>query len=230
MKLIAFNGSPRKKWNTATLLRHAMEGAESEGAKTKLYNLYDLDYRGCTSCFACKRIGGKSYGHCPVKDDLKPIFREVEKADALLIGSPIYFGITTGETRSFLERLMFQYSAYDPERSTLFGRKIRTGFIYTAGATDEMVRKMGFDRNAKGTEMSMQRIFGSCESFFVTDTCHFDDYAKYVSTRSLQVFLQHPEKYHGFNPGEKKKHREEEFPIDCEKAHEFGARLVRSGK
>jgi multimeric flavodoxin WrbA len=227
MKLIAFNGSPRKKWNTATLLRHAMEGAESEGAKTKLYNLYDLDYRGCTSCFACKRIGGKSYGHCPVKDDLKPIFREVEKADALLIGSPIYFGITTGETRSFLERLMFQYSAYDPERSTLFGRKIRTGFIYTAGATDEMVREMGFDRNAKGTEMSMQRIFGSCESFFVTDTCQFDDYTKYVSSRSLQVFSQHPEKYPGFNPGEKKKRRDEQFPLDCKKAYELGARLVR---
>ena len=85
-------------------------------------------------------------------------------------------------------------------------------------------------RNAKWTEMSMLRIFGSCESFFVTDTYHFDDYTKYVSTRSLQVFLQHPDKYHGFNLGEKKKHRDEQYPIDCEKSHEFGARLVRSEK
>ena len=56
MHLIAFNGSPRKKWNTATLLNHALKGAESEGGKTDLYNLYDLDYHGCTSCFACKRL------------------------------------------------------------------------------------------------------------------------------------------------------------------------------
>ena len=70
MKLIAFNGSPRKKWNTATLLEHALKGAKSEGAKTELIHLYDLDYKGCTSCFACKRIGGRVYGHCAIKDDL----------------------------------------------------------------------------------------------------------------------------------------------------------------
>lgn len=213
MKLLAINGSPRKKWNTATLLSHAIKGAKSEGARAELINLYDLGYRGCISCFACKRINGKSYGHCPVKDDLKKVFANVEKADAILIGSPIYYGITTGETRSFLERLMFQYSVYDPERTSLFGRKIRTGFIYTAGATEEMVREMGFDRNAKGTEMAMERIFGSCESFFVTDTYQFNDYSKYMSTR--------------FDPEEKKKRRDEQFPLDCQKAFELGARLVR---
>ena len=213
MKLIAINGSPRKNWNTATLLKHAMKGAESEGAKTELVQLYDLDYKGCISCFACKRIGGKSYGHCAVKDELRPVLKKIGKADALLIGSPIYYAITTGETRSFLERLMFPYSVYDPDRSTLFGRKIKTGFIYTAGATGEMVREMGFDRNAKVTEMAMERIFGSCESFFVTDTLQFRDYAKYAATR--------------FDPEAKKKRHEEQFPIDCRNAYELGARMVR---
>ena len=213
MKLLAFNGSPRKTWNTATLLRHAIEGAESEGAKTKLYHLYDLDFTGCISCFACKRIGGKSYGHCAVEDDLRPIFRKIEKADAILIGSPIYLGITTGVTRCFLERLVYQYLVYDPERSSLFGRKIRTAFIYTAGANEAMVKERGFDRNAQGTEMVMERIFGSCESFFVTDTLQFANYAHYVST--------------AFDPAEKKRRHEEEFPLDCKKAFELGARLVK---
>ncbi len=150
----------------------------------------------------------------PVKDDLKLIFREVEKADAILIGSPIYFGATTGETRCFLERLAFQYSVYDPPRSTLFPKKIRTGFIYTAGAPDAMVKEMGFDRFTGLTEMAMARIFGSCESFFVTDTCQFDDYSKYVST--------------AFNPEAKKIRRDEQFPKDCKKAYELGARLVQN--
>jgi len=215
MKLIAFNGSPRKKGNTTTLLRHAIEGAKEKGTKTELIHLYDLDYKGCTSCFACKRIGGKSYGHCAMKDDLRPVLKKVEAADAILIGSPIYYSITTGETRCFLERLMYPYSVYDKERSTLFGRKIRTGFIYTAGAKEEMVKEMGFDRNAQATEMAMARIFGSCESMFVTDTSQFDDYSKYVSIL--------------FDPEEKKKHREEQFPKDCKKAYELGARLVRRG-
>ena len=213
MKILAFNGSPRKKWNTAMLLEHALKGAEYEGAETELFHLYDLDYKGCISCFACKRIGGASYGHCAQKDDLTPVFKKIEAADAILIGSPIYYAITTGETRSFLERLMFQYSVYDPQRSTLFGRKIRTGFIYTAGARERMVKEMGFDRNTQATEMAMARIFGSCESFFVTDTCQFDDYSNYFSTL--------------FNPEEKKKRRDEQFPGDCRRAYEMGARLVR---
>ena len=94
MKLIAFNGSPRKKWNTATLLEHALKGAKDKGAKTELIHLYDLDYKGCTSCFACKRIRGEC-GHCAIKDDLRPVLKKVETADAILIGSPIYYAITT---------------------------------------------------------------------------------------------------------------------------------------
>jgi multimeric flavodoxin WrbA len=213
MKLIAFNGSPRKKWNTAQLLDHALKGAESAGAKTRLYHLYDLDFTGCISCFACKRAGGKSYGHCGVNDDLRAIFKKVEKADAVLIGSPIYLGITTGVTRCFLERLIYPYLVYDAERSSLFPKKIRTAFIYTAGATDEMVKETGIDRNVKGTEMLMERIFGSCESFFVTDTLQFEDYSEFVAPR--------------FDPEAKKKRHEEQFPLDCRKAFELGARLVR---
>jgi hypothetical protein len=62
-------------------------------------------------------------------------------------------------------------------------KKIRTTFIYTAGATDEMIQEIGFDRNVKGTVMTMARIFGSCESFFVADTLQFDDYSRYVAPR-----------------------------------------------
>ena len=52
MKVMAINGSPRKKWNTATLLDKALEGAASQGAETELIHLYDLNYKGCISCFA----------------------------------------------------------------------------------------------------------------------------------------------------------------------------------
>jgi multimeric flavodoxin WrbA len=48
MKVMAFNGSPRKKdWNTLTLLKNALKGASSRGAKTELIHLYDLKYSGC---------------------------------------------------------------------------------------------------------------------------------------------------------------------------------------
>jgi multimeric flavodoxin WrbA len=73
MQLIAFNGSPRKTWNTATLLKSALKGASSQGAETELIHLYDLSYKGCVSCFRCKTRGGESYGKCAVKDALTPI-------------------------------------------------------------------------------------------------------------------------------------------------------------
>ncbi len=50
LKIIAVNGSPRKNWNTHTLLSKSLEGAESAGSQTEIVNLYDLDYKGCISC------------------------------------------------------------------------------------------------------------------------------------------------------------------------------------
>lgn len=60
MKVMAFNGSPREKRNTAILLNSALEGAASKGAETELVHLYNLNFKGCSSCFACKLKDGKS--------------------------------------------------------------------------------------------------------------------------------------------------------------------------
>lgn len=56
MKILAFNGSPRKNWNTATLLNKALEGAASQGAETELIHLYDLHYKGVYKLF-CLQVG-----------------------------------------------------------------------------------------------------------------------------------------------------------------------------
>ena len=52
MYVLAINGSPRKNWNTATLLNKALEGAAAQGVQTELIHLYDLNFKGCISCFA----------------------------------------------------------------------------------------------------------------------------------------------------------------------------------
>ena len=59
MNVIGINGSPRKQWNTATLVGKALEGAEVQGATTELIHLFDLDFKGCISCFACKKKRGQ---------------------------------------------------------------------------------------------------------------------------------------------------------------------------
>ena len=213
MKVIAFNGSPRKKWNTATLLEKALEGAASKGVKTELIHLYDLNYKGCISCFACKTKGGKSYGRCAVKDDLTPVFKKIEKSDAIILGSPIYFGTVSGEMKSFMERLLFPYSTYTDPPGSLFPRKIKTGFIYTMGLTEKMMEKMGYVPYFKRHDMILKRIYGDSEYMCCFDTYQFDDYSKVLATR--------------FDPVKKKQRHEEVFPLDCQKAFEMGVRFTR---
>lgn len=213
MKAIGVNGSPRKKWNTATLLEKALEGAASQGAKTELVHLYDLNYKGCISCFACKIKDGKSYGTCAVKDGLTPVLKKVTEADLIILGSPIYFRSVTGEMRSFLERLFFPLMTYTDPPDSLFSRKVRTAFIYTLGAPEEMAKQFGYDRSFAENEMLMKMILGGSETLCSYDTYQFEDYSKVYAPR--------------FDPNKKAKVRAEVFPVDCEKAFKMGDRLIR---
>ena len=216
MKVLAFNGSPRKTWNTATLLRKALEGAASQGAETEFIHLNGLNFKGCQSCFACKTKGGKSYGKCAVKDGLTPILEKVRRADAIILGSPIYFGTVTGAMRMFMERLMFPYLTYTDPPQSLFPRRINTGFIYTMNATEEQMEGWGLGQHPGVNAWMLQMIFGASETLFSFDTWQFDDYSKVVADR--------------FDAGEKAKRRQEVFPLDCDKAFEMGAGFARESQ
>jgi multimeric flavodoxin WrbA len=212
MQVIGINGSPRKKWNTATLVAKALEGAAAQGAQTELVHLYDLDFKGCTSCFACKTRGGKSYGRCAMKDGLTPLLDRIATADALVIGSPVYFGSVTGETRSFMERLLFPYLTYTVPYGTLFLKKPATTEIYTMNVTEERSREFGYEYFIKMDERYARLLLGSAESLCAFDTCQVDDYAKVV--------------IESFDPVHKAKRRTEALPLDCQRAFELGRRLA----
>jgi multimeric flavodoxin WrbA len=211
MNVIGINGSPRKQWNTATLVAKALEGAAAQGATTELFHLYDLDFKGCKSCLACKIRGGKSYGKCVLNDDLAPVLEKIAAADALVIGSPIYFGTVTGETRSFLERLLFPYLTYTVPYGTLFPKKIKTGFIYTMNVPEEMSKEYGYEQIFTTNERYMQMLLGSAESLCAFDTCQVDDYSKVV--------------IESFDPIHKARRRAEVLPVECQRAFELGKRL-----
>jgi multimeric flavodoxin WrbA len=212
MKVMAFNGSPRKKWNTATLLEKALEGAASQEAETELIHLYDLDFKGCISCFACKTKGGESYGRCAVQDDLTPVFSKIEEADAIILGSPIYFGTVSGEMKSFMERLLFPNLTYTDPPGSLFPHRIKTGFIYTMNVTEDQMKEWGYLQLFNHHERILKMIFGASEYMCSFDTYQFDDYSKVVAGR--------------FDPEKKAKRRQEVFPVDCQLAFDMGVRLA----
>lgn len=213
MNVIAINGSPRKKDNTAILLNKALEGAASNGAEVEMINLYDFNYKGCRSCFMCKLIKGNSYGQCCINDEISSILSKIKNVDAIILGSPIYLGSITGEMKSFMERLIFPYLVYDENYSSLFPKRISVGLIYTFGVDEQKLEQTKWKEPLKYNEFLIERFLGKAESIFVTDTYQFDDYSKYVST--------------AFDANKKLKRRKEVFPQDCKKAFELGKRLVQ---
>ncbi|MFH0915708.1 MAG: flavodoxin family protein, partial [bacterium] len=182
MKAIAVNGSPRKKWSTATLLENALRGCGAAGAEAEIVHLYDYAYQGCTSCFSCKEIGGKSYGRCAMRDELTPLLDRATQADILILGSPFYFHTETGEMRSFMERLLFPNLTYTPDHASIFPRMIPTALVYTMNITEEAMPSFHQDTSVAASQGIMTRIFGSCEVLLCTDTYQFKDYSKYLST------------------------------------------------
>ncbi|MBR0203987.1 MAG: flavodoxin family protein, partial [Synergistaceae bacterium] len=76
MKALFINASPRKNWNTHKMLESSMKGAGDAGAETKLIHLYDYNFKGCVSCFACKLKNAKTHGLCAYRDELRPVLEE----------------------------------------------------------------------------------------------------------------------------------------------------------
>jgi len=212
MKVIAINGSPRKNKNTATLLTKALEGAASKGAETELIHLYERNFKGCVSCFACKVKDCKMPGICLYKDSMTSMLEKCMEADAIILGSPIYFWDVTGEMRSFIERLMFPVLTYTEGYKGLLTRKIPIGIIYTMNVTENFMKESGYSKLFEPMQAGLERLFGHCEILNSYDTLQFDDYSKYHCTV--------------FDEGKKKAWHDEQFPKDCESAFNLGARLL----
>lgn len=141
MKAIAVNGSPRRNGNTVTLRNHALEGAKSQGFDTEIINLYTLNYKGCVSCFYCKRKD-KQHGTCALKDDLSPVLEKLAHADMLIFGSPIYYDNISSGMAAFLERFLFSNFLYSFEIPTVFPKVIPTGFIYNMNSTKPQMQSV----------------------------------------------------------------------------------------
>ncbi|MGI6656669.1 MAG: flavodoxin family protein [Desulfobulbus sp.] len=213
MLMIGINGSPRKNWNTGTLVQKALDGAAAAGWQTELVHLYDLAYQGCRSCFSCKMKDGAGLGRCAVNDALQPVLQRIlEQADALVVGSPIYFGQMSGATRSFIERLLFPSLVYSNPVSTMLPRTIKTGLILTMGAPEAAAMQMGYDRMFEVATWSFTTICGHCELLCSYDTYQFPDYDKVVMEYA--------------DPVKKAERRATVFPEDCEQAVALGRRLA----
>ena len=139
--IIAVNAGPRKNWNTDTLLKEAVKGAESAGANVERFDLFRLEkYTGCISCFGCKKEQNK--GRCICRDGLSPVLDAIRRADGLILASPNYLSELTASFRALYERLIFQNLTYNLDQPCCNAHPLPVLLMMTSNAPDTMYRDL----------------------------------------------------------------------------------------
>ena len=102
MKVVLFNGSPRKKGNTFIALSTIAEQLAQEGIETEIIQVGGTEIKGCDACGIFKK---RANGYCAIEDDIgNECIKKMYKADGIVIGSPVYFGSLTPETKALVDR------------------------------------------------------------------------------------------------------------------------------
>lgn len=103
MKIIAFNGSPRKGGNTELLINEVFKPMVEAGIECEIVQIGGLCLRGCSACYHCFKTKD---GKCVIKTDkMNEILAKVHEADAIILASPTYYGSVSAEMKAFMDRL-----------------------------------------------------------------------------------------------------------------------------
>ena len=109
MKVLLINGSPHKEGNTFLALSEAAKTFEQQGIETEIVSIGVKPIRGCIACAQCKI---KELNRCVFDDDIcNRIVEKLDDADALIVGSPVYFGQPNGSVMSLIQRMFFSAGA-----------------------------------------------------------------------------------------------------------------------
>jgi len=106
MKAVGIVGSPRPGGNTEILVSEALRVLREEGIETEMILLAGKSIKGCDACQACSKTG-----ECAVDDDMEPIRQKMLAADAIIVGSPVYYSGATPETMALLHRVGYSSRA-----------------------------------------------------------------------------------------------------------------------
>ena len=113
MKVLLVNGSPHKNGCTAAALEEMMRVFDQNGIETEIMHIGSKAIRGCVACQGCDKLG-----KCVFDDEVNKAAEIFEKADGLVVGSPVYYGSPNGTLLSFLDRLFY---------STPFSKHLKVG-------------------------------------------------------------------------------------------------------
>ena len=163
MKVVAFNGSPRKDGNTSILIKRVFNELEKEGIGTELVQLSEKEIRGCIACYKC--IENKDQ-RCAVKNDAANEY--IEKmlgAEGIILGSPVYFNDVTPEMKALIDRTGYVSRANGRMFKNKVGAAVaavrRSGAVHTIDSMNHFF--LGGEMILVGRAMGMGRERGEVE-------------------------------------------------------------------
>lgn len=102
MKVVAFNGSPRKDGNSVRLINHVFQVLQAEGIETELVQVGGNLIHGCTACYQCME---KQNGRCVIEGDIvNTCIEKMRQADGIILATPTYFADVTAELKALIDR------------------------------------------------------------------------------------------------------------------------------
>lgn len=104
--ILGLVGSYRKEGTIGLAVSAVLSAAREKGAETKIIYLHDVHLEFCTNCRRCTQEPGAEPGKCPLVDDMPDLIKEIESANAYVIGAPVNVGNVNALTQRFLERLV----------------------------------------------------------------------------------------------------------------------------
>ncbi|MDX8339085.1 flavodoxin family protein [Draconibacterium sp. IB214405] len=101
MKVVAFNGSPRRNGNTSILIDEMFKIFQAEGIETEVVQIGNKPVHGCTACGKCREIQDRK---CHIKNDLLNLcIEKMIEADGIILGTPVYFADVTTEIKALMD-------------------------------------------------------------------------------------------------------------------------------
>ncbi len=131
--VLGIYGSPRKAGNTDLMLDAFLEGAQAAGGEINKLYVRELEIRGCLGCGHCDKAG-----ECIQKDDMQIVYPLLERAQRIVVASPIYFYGITAQLKLLVDRAQALYMKRELARKggeVVSERPKRKGFLLLAGAT-----------------------------------------------------------------------------------------------
>ena len=176
MKIIAFNGSPRKGGNTEELLNAAIRGTASDSDKqdVTVYRLQDMDITGCLNCGECNETG-----ICIVEDDFQEVADAIRAADRIIFASPVFFMGVSAQAKALVDRCQSFWC-----EKFLLGREIPAGPEGRKG----LVLMVGGMKKDRGINCAASQGV----AFLRTVSVPVSETLKYMGVDNMGDILKHP--------------------------------------